>query len=135
MKCDAGIHTSGKINSISDYFFYFSGSFLLHLTNAINTKHMYALCPPDFFGIGTECYYISQKKENWLDAHFDCKDRKSRLAEPNKYEDRMIRRFLVNNDLSKVGKWIGGNYNWAQKKWQWQDGKEFGYQSFSQMPG
>ncbi|KAG4071399.1 hypothetical protein HA402_011553 [Bradysia odoriphaga] len=96
---------------------------------------MYALCPPDFFGIGTECYYISQKKENWLDAHFDCKDRKSRLAEPNRYEDRMIRKFLVNNDLSKESKWIGGNYNWAQRKWQWQDGKEFTYQSFSQTPG
>ncbi|KAG4071519.1 hypothetical protein HA402_011673 [Bradysia odoriphaga] len=96
---------------------------------------MYALCPPDFFGIGTECYYISQKTENWLDAHFDCKDRKSRLAEPNRYEDRMIRKFLVNNDLSKESKWIGGNYNWAQRKWQWQDGKEFTYQSFSQTPG
>lgn len=96
---------------------------------------MYALCPPDFFGIGTECYYISQNKVNWLDAHFDCKDRKSRLAEPNKYEDRVVRKFLVNNDLSKESKWIGGNYNWAKKKWQWQDGKEFVYQSFSQMPG
>lgn len=96
---------------------------------------MYALCPPDFFGIGTECYYISQKKQNWLDAHFDCKDRKSRLAEPNRYEDRMLRRFLVNNDLIKESKWIGGSYNWAQRKWQWQDGRGFTYQSFSQTPG
>ncbi|KAJ6642303.1 hypothetical protein Bhyg_07250 [Pseudolycoriella hygida] len=60
---------------------------------------MYALCPPDFFGIGTECYHISQKKQNWLDAHFDCKDRKSRLAEPNRYEDRMIRRFLQREQM------------------------------------
>lgn len=118
-----------------EIFLLFIGSFLLHCTNASNTKHMYALCPPDFFGIGTECYYISQKKENWLDAHFDCKDRKSRLAEPNRYEDRMLRKFLVNNDLTKESKWIGGNFNWAQRKWQWQDGKEFTYQSFSQTPG
>lgn len=99
-------------------------------------KRMYAMCPPHFFRIGNECYYISQNKQNWLDAHFECKDRNSKLAEPMKYDDKNLRKFLT---MSKEKNyiWIGGNYNWRANKWQWgYNGKDIGYQSFSQMvPG
>lgn len=99
-------------------------------------KRMYAMCPPHFFRIGNECYYISQNKQNWLDAHFECKDRNSKLAEPMKYDDKNLRKFLISSK-AKNYIWIGGNYNWRANKWQWgYNGKEIGYQSFSQMvPG
>lgn len=99
-------------------------------------KRMYAMCPPHFFRIGNECYYISQSRQNWLDAHFECKDRNSKLAEPMKYDDKSLRKFLQSTK-EKNYIWIGGNYNWRANKWQWgYNGKDIGYQSFSQMvPG
>lgn len=99
-------------------------------------KRMYAMCPPHFFRIGNECYFISQSRLNWLDAHFECKDRNSKLAEPMKYDDKSLRKFLQSTK-EKNYIWIGGNYNWRANKWQWgYNGKDIGYQSFSQMvPG
>ncbi|XP_058464696.1 uncharacterized protein LOC131438596 isoform X2 [Malaya genurostris] len=99
-------------------------------------KRMYAMCPPHFFRIGNECYFISQNKQNWLDAHFECKDRNSKLAEPMRYDDKYLRKFLqMSKEKNYI--WIGGNYNWRTNKWQWgYNGKDIGYQSFSQMvPG
>lgn len=99
-------------------------------------KRMYVMCPPKFSRIGNECYYMSPNKLNWLDAYFDCKDHNSKLAEPMKYEDKHLRRYLQkiqhHEDL-----WIGGTYNWKSNKWQWgHNGREMDYQSFSQMvPG
>lgn len=106
--------------------------------NADRIRRMYALCPPSFTRIGSECYYISSNRVNWLDAHFECKDRNSRLAEPIKYEDRALRKYLMHNDdPERFDIWIGGIYNWEQKKWQWgYNGRDVIYQSFSQMsPG
>lgn len=99
-------------------------------------KRMYAMCPPGFFRIGNECYYISRDGLNFLDAHFECKVRNSKLAEPLKFDDRSLRRYLLRSN-EKNYLWIGGTYNWLTNKWQWgYSGKEIGYQSFSQMvPG
>jgi hypothetical protein len=66
------------------------------------TKRMFAMCPPKFEKIGNECYFISTFKVNWLDAHFECKDRNSKLAEPMKYEDRQLRKNLVRGDVGKM---------------------------------
>ena len=97
-------------------------------------KRMYAMCPPDFIKIGNECYYLSTKQESWLDAHFECKDRNSKLAEPLKFADRKIRKYLTNKDSNRGEKWIGGMYNWERLIWQWgYNGKAMTYQSFSNM--
>lgn len=98
---------------------------------------MYALCPPHFTRVGNECYYLSTERVNWLDAHFDCKDRNSRLAEPIKTADTRLRKYLQHSDVSRTEKWIGGIYNWERNKWQWgYNGRDITYQSFSQMmPG
>lgn len=60
-------------------------------------KRMYAVCPPEFQRIGNECYFISSKKENWMEAHFKCVDRDSKLAEPFKFEDKRLRKYLTAN--------------------------------------
>lgn len=98
------------------------------------TKRMYAMCPPHFQRIGSECYFISTDRVNWLDAHFECKDRNSRLAEPYKYEDRLLRKYMQRADKSRSDFWIGGIFNWQRNKWQWgYNGRDMKYQSFSQM--
>jgi hypothetical protein len=94
-------------------------------------RRMYALCPPDFTKIGNDCFYISTKKESWLDSHFECKDRNSKLAEPMKFGDRRLRKYLKNRDQLGDDKWIGGMYNWQLMKWQWgYNGGDMKYQSF-----
>lgn len=98
---------------------------------------MYALCPPNFIKIGNECYYVSTERVSFMEAHFNCKDKSSRLAEPIKYEDKVLRKYLNNADIEKEERWIGCIYNWKQNKWQWSyNGRDLAYQSFSQMvPG
>lgn len=100
-------------------------------------KRMYALCPPKFQRIGNECYFISHYKKSWLDAHFECKDRHSKLAEPLKYEDRRIRKYLLSFDRDHADKWIGATFNWEKNRWQWgYSGRNLQYQAFSRMnPG
>lgn len=95
-------------------------------------KRMYAICPPQFQKIGNDCFFISSKKENWLDAHFECKDRNSKLAEPLKFADRRLRKYLRNNKDQMYGeKWIGGMYNYQLNKWQWgYNGGEMKYNAF-----
>lgn len=120
---------------------FFTVIFLAIAANAATVdrvRRMYALCPPNFTRIGSECYYISSNRVNWLDAHFECKDRNSRLAELFKYEDRTLRKYLMHSDdPDRFDIWIGGIYNWEKKKWQWgYNGRNVAYQSFSQMsPG
>lgn len=62
--------------------------------NGRRTKRMYAMCPPKFVRLGNECYYFATEKASWLDAHFECKDRNSKLAEPFKFEDYRLRKYL-----------------------------------------
>ena len=93
------------------------------------------MCPPEFQRIGTECYYLSQKKETWLEAHFKCVDRDSKLAEPFKMEDKRLRRFLVaqgNHSVERPLRWIAGIYNWEARRWQWgQSGRNITYKGFA----
>lgn len=76
---------------------------------------MYALCPPQFERIGNECFYLSTGKVNWLDAQFQCLDRDSKLAEPNKVDDRRLRKHLL---AMAPGEWVrgvGGEFVWIIK--------------------
>ena len=100
---------------------------------------MYAVCPPEFQRIGNECYYLSKEKETYMEAHFKCVDRDSKLAEPFKFEDKRLRKFLLANGhhVERSMKWIGGIYNWEVKRWLWgHSGRNMTYRAFSRMqPG
>lgn len=103
----------------------------------MRTRRIYAMCPPTFTKIGNECYHLSASKASWLDSHFECKDKNAKLAEPLKYSDRFLRKYLLQRGKTRGEIWIGGMYNWQRHKWQWgYNGKDMTYQSFSQMkPG
>lgn len=109
--------------------------FLSTQIDANRPKRMYALCPPHFILIGYECYFISQDRVNWLDAHFECKDRNSRLAELYRQEDRLLRKYFNRLTGARPDEmWIGARFNWERNKWQWgHSGNYLTYQSFSQM--
>lgn len=80
---------------------------------------------------------MSDSEASWLDAHFECKDKNAKLAEPMKSADRALRKFMIERGRTRGMVWIGGMYNWQRFKWQWgYNGKEMTYQSFSRMaPG
>jgi hypothetical protein len=108
---------------------------IVHQSNPKLTraKRMYALCPPEFQKIGNECYFISNKKESWLDAHFDCKDRNSKLAEPLKFADKRLKKYLRSKIQTGGEKWIGGMYNYQTGNWQYgYNGGEMKYQGFDE---
>lgn len=97
---------------------------------ALRGKKIFGTCPPSFVKIHNDCYYFSNKKESWIDSHFHCKDMNSKLAEPLKYSDKRLRKYLNNKDKLRTEKWIGGMYNWERMKWQWGHGKDMTYQAF-----
>lgn len=82
-------------------------------------RRLYAMCPPSFTKIGNECYHLSSAKASWLDSHFECKDKNAKLAEPLKYSDRVLRKYLLQRGKTRGEIWIGGMYNWQRNKWQW----------------
>lgn len=82
-------------------------------------RRIYAMCPPSFTKIGNECYHLSSSKASWLDSHFECKDKNAKLAEPLKYSDRLLRKYLMQRGRTRGDIWIGGMYNWQRHKWQW----------------
>jgi len=70
----------------------------------IRNRRMYAMCPPGFQRIGAECYSISGQVNSWLEAHFFCKDKNAKLAEPLKFSDRKLRAYLEAHDPPNQGK-------------------------------
>lgn len=71
--------------------------------NRTRNRYMYALCPPGFQRVGTECYSLLTQHTSWLDAHFYCKDKNAKLAEPRKFSDRKLREFLRKQDSINGG--------------------------------
>lgn len=52
-------------------------------------------------GLGNRCYYFSTNETTWMDAHFKCRQNKSKLVViRNKPQDHNLRRFL-NNFIGK----------------------------------
>lgn len=71
--------------------------------NRTRNRYMYALCPPGFQRVGTECYSLFAQHNSWLEAHFYCKDKNAKLAEPRKFSDRKLREFLHKQDAITGG--------------------------------
>lgn len=82
-------------------------------------KRIYAMCPPSFTKIGSECYYLSSTQASWLDSHFECKDKNAKLAELLKYSDRQIRKYLAHRGRTRGEIWIGGMFDWSKNHWSW----------------
>lgn len=89
-------------------------------------------CPIGFFRLKRFCYYLSAGTAPWREAHFHCKDRNATLAILDRNgKDRMLRRYLMGDQFTKLERWIGGIFNWQQKAWEWGvTGEKMVFQSF-----
>lgn len=95
-------------------------------------------CPVGFFRLKRFCYYLSAGTAPWRDAYFHCKDRNATLAILDRNgKDRMLRKYLMGDQFTKLERWIGGIFNWQQMAWEWGvTGEKMVFQSFGRMePG
>lgn len=95
-------------------------------------------CPIGFFRLKRFCYYLSAGTAPWRDAYFHCKDRNATLAILDRNgKDRMLRKYLMGDQFTKLERWIGGIFNWQQMAWEWGvTGEKMVFQSFGKMePG
>lgn len=77
-------------------------------------------CPIGFFRLKRYCYYLSGGTAPWRDAYFHCKDRNATLAILDRNgKDRMLRKYLMSDQFTKLERWIGGIFNWQQMGWEW----------------
>lgn len=76
-------------------------------SKTMRNRRMYAMCPPHFQRVGSECYSVLPQASSWLEAHFFCKDKNAKLAEPQNRADRKLRVFLKQYDAQRGCKWHG----------------------------
>ncbi|KAL0122873.1 hypothetical protein PUN28_007509 [Cardiocondyla obscurior] len=89
-------------------------------------------CPIGFFRLKRFCYYLSAGTAPWRDAYFHCKDRNATLAILDRNgKDKMLRKYLIGDQFTKLERWIGGIFNWQQMAWEWGvTGEKMVFQSF-----
>lgn len=95
-------------------------------------------CPIGFFRLKGFCYYLSAGTAPWREAHFHCKDRNATLTMLNKRgKDRMLRKYLMGDQFTKLERWIGGIFNWQRAAWEWGvTGEKMDFQNFGRdQPG
>lgn len=95
-------------------------------------------CPVGFFRLKRFCYYLSAGTAPWRDAYFHCKDRNATLAILDRSgKDRILRKYLMGEQFTKLERWIGGIFNWQQMAWEWGvTGEKMVFQSFGKVePG
>ncbi|XP_012219595.1 uncharacterized protein [Linepithema humile] len=95
-------------------------------------------CPVGFFRLKRFCYYLSAGTAPWRDAYFHCKDRNATLAILDRNgKDKILRKYLMGEQFTKLERWIGGIFNWQQMAWEWGvTGEKMVFQSFGKMePG
>ncbi|KYM84323.1 C-type lectin domain family 10 member A [Atta colombica] len=92
-------------------------------------------CPVGFFRLKRFCYYLSAGTAPWREAYFHCKDRNATLAILDRNgKDKMLRKYLMGDQFTKLERWIGGIFNWQQMAWEWGvTGEKMVFQSFGKM--
>ncbi|XP_034945622.1 uncharacterized protein [Chelonus insularis] len=104
--------------------------------NAVkNVKIRRFACPVGFFRLKRNCYYLSAGIAPWREAYFHCRDRNATLAVLDKNgKDRILRKYLMGDQFTKLERWIGGIYNWQQMAWEWGvPGEKIVFQNFANL--
>ncbi|CAH1368182.1 unnamed protein product [Tenebrio molitor] len=92
------------------------------------------VCPPHMILVGRKCYFFSIDKTSWSNAYWACRDNKTKLAViTTRIQDNILRGFLeASFAAEKHERWIGGIYDWKQKKWKWaMSGRSIKYKNFA----
>ncbi|CAG0885528.1 unnamed protein product [Darwinula stevensoni] len=77
-------------------------------------------CPKDFVYLGHSCYLFSQEIATWNDAHFQCMKNNASLVTPaSRWENHILRQYLLRPEFAPLSRWIDAFYNWNEKMWMW----------------
>ncbi|CAG9771469.1 unnamed protein product [Ceutorhynchus assimilis] len=89
-------------------------------------------CPSNFIRLSHRCYFFSKEKATWQDAFYQCHSMHSSLAIiRNSNQDKLIKKTLSKNTMEPLERWLGGRYDWQQKRWKWAaSGKPLSYKGF-----
>lgn len=91
------------------------------------------VCPSNMFVVKRKCYFFSHTKLSWNEAYWACRENKTQLAIiQNREQDKLLREILKNELVESHERWIGGLYDWKQRKWRWgSSGKIIKYKNFA----
>ncbi|XP_059114667.1 C-type lectin domain family 2 member D11-like isoform X2 [Peromyscus eremicus] len=86
-----------------------------------SSKTTYAVCPRDWVGFGSKCFYFSENTSNWTFGHTFCMEREAHLARFDSLEELdFLKRYKGIFDY-----WIGLHRNSSSKPWRWADNTEY----------
>ena len=93
------------------------------ITNLFKTL---AGCPAGWYGYGSHCYQVFEKKLSWQDAENFCQIEGGHLASVHSAGE--------NNFLSKLNSatmWLGGTDAKTDGTWEWSDGSRFSFDNWA----
>nr|XP_006996466.3 C-type lectin domain family 2 member D11-like isoform X1 [Peromyscus maniculatus bairdii] len=87
----------------------------------VSIKNTYAVCPRDWIGFGSKCFYFSENTNNWTFSQTFCMEREAQLARFDSLEElNFLMRYKGTFDY-----WIGLRRNSPEPPWRWTDNTEY----------
>ncbi|XP_027284199.1 C-type lectin domain family 2 member G-like [Cricetulus griseus] len=87
----------------------------------VSNKNIYYDCPRDWIGVGSKCFYFSEKVENWTSSQTFCMAQGVQLARFDSPEElEFLERYKGKHDH-----WIGLHRKSSEHHWMWTDGTEY----------
>ncbi|XP_041486395.1 C-type lectin domain family 2 member D11-like [Microtus oregoni] len=87
----------------------------------VSVKNTYAVCPRNWIGFGSKCFYFSEDTSNWTFSWNFCMKLKAQLAKFDNMEElNFLKRYKGTFDY-----WIGLHRESSQHPWRWMDNTEY----------
>ncbi|XP_057634392.1 C-type lectin domain family 2 member D11-like [Chionomys nivalis] len=87
----------------------------------VSVKNTYAVCPRDWIGFGSKCFYFSEDTSNWTFSKEICMKQKAQLSQFDNMEElNFLRRYKGTFDY-----WIGLHRESPKHTWRWIDHTEY----------
>ncbi|XP_075838746.1 C-type lectin domain family 2 member D11-like isoform X2 [Microtus pennsylvanicus] len=84
-------------------------------------KNTYAVCPRNWIGFGSKCFYFSEDTSNWTFSWNFCMKLKAQLAKFDNMEElNFLKRYKGTFDY-----WIGLHRESPDHPWRWMDNTEY----------
>ncbi|KAL1763038.1 C-type lectin domain family 2 member D11 [Sigmodon hispidus] len=81
----------------------------------------YAACPRDWIGLGSKCFYFSEKRSNWTFSQNFCKEKGAQLAHFDSMEElNFLERYKGPSDH-----WIGLHRDSSELPWMWTNNTKY----------
>ncbi|XP_008561266.1 PREDICTED: C-type lectin domain family 2 member D11-like [Galeopterus variegatus] len=98
-------------------------SVVLSEKKATIEHHVYAVCPENWIGFGSKCFYFSEDARNWTFSQTFCASLEASLAQFETMEElKFLRRYKGSSDH-----WIGLSREPLHHTWKWTDSTEYNF--------